>query len=394
MLLLCALLSTPARAQRFLQEVFPLVDSTVGISYGEAPNWDGTLQNLALDVYWPSDDSSQDRPMILFFHGGSFLSGQRNDALMVSLCQTFAKRGYVTATASYRLGVNVANITTLDREFVKAALRATHDAKAAVRYFRRTVAEMGNPYRIDTSKIYVGGYSAGAIAAIHLAYFTDTTASSALVNQEIVALGQGLEGSSGNTGYNSRAAAVMNIAGAVLDTLIVPQNAVPAIHFHGTNDEVVPYDRNLIRASGFPVMVVDGSSLLHPRLLNRGSYSELLSYNANHALVADPSISSDIISNAARFFYNFQNNSVATEPINAATFKAYPNPVRDALQIEWKAPGAAQIELRNAQGQVVLQTSLNPGESLPMSELPAGTYLLRVQQNNQSYSPKIILKHD
>jgi para-nitrobenzyl esterase len=385
--------STYAQAQRYLQEVFPLVTETSNINYGNAPLWNNTPQQLDLDVFQPAGDTASNRPLILLFHGGSFIGGQRNDAVMLGLCNTFAKRGYVTATASYRVGVNTANIAALDREFVKAALRATHDAKAAVRFFKRSVAEQGNPYGIDTNRIYVGGYSAGAIAAIHLAYFTDTLQSSALVNQEIVGLGAGLEGNSGNPGYTSTAAGVMNIAGAVLDTALIKTGAVTGIHFHGTADEVVPYGRGMIRAAGFPVILVDGSSLLHLRLQNRGSYTELLSYNgAMHDFVGTPSISADIVNNAARFFFNLQNNSVSVAEKQTLAVNIYPNPSSDWLRIENNQGLEMAVQLKNMQGQTLLQSLLADGEALPLTELTAGFYLLQITQNNNTQLHKIVIR--
>ncbi|MDP2187065.1 MAG: T9SS type A sorting domain-containing protein [Sphingobacteriaceae bacterium] len=390
LLLLC---STLTQAQRYLQEVFPVVDVQTNLNYGNAPLWNNSPQALDLDVFRPAGDNQNNRPLIIFFHGGSFIGGQRNDAVMLGLCNTFAKRGYVTATASYRLGVNNANLAALDREFVKAALRATHDAKAAVRFFKRSVAEQGNPYGIDTNKIYVGGYSAGAIAAIHLAYFTDTLQSSTLVNQEIMGLGVGLEGNSGNPGYTSTAAGVLNIAGAVLDTNLIKTGAVTGIHFHGTADEVVPYGRGMIRAVGFPVILVDGSSLLHQRLQNRGTYSELLSYTgAMHDFVSTPSISADIVNNAARFFFNLQNNSVSLAEKPALTVNIYPNPSSDWLRIENNQGLEMEVELKNMHGQTLLQSLLADGEALPLTELTAGFYLLQITQNNNTQLHKIVIR--
>jgi len=385
--------STLVQAQRYLQEVFPTVNSQTNINYGNAPLWNNVPQALDLDVFQPTGDTATGRPLLLLFHGGSFISGQRDDVVMLGLCNTFAKRGYVTATSSYRLGINNANFAALDREFIKAALRATHDAKAAVRFFKRSVAEQGNPYGIDTNKIYVGGYSAGALAAIHLAYLTDTLQSSAMLNQEIVGLGVGLEGASGNPGYTSTAAGVLNIAGAVLDTNFVKTGAATGIHFHGTADEVVPYGRGIVRALSFPVIQVDGSSLLHLRLQHRGTYSELLSYDgALHNFVAIPSISADIINNAARFFYNLQNNSVSVSEANQFRVHIYPNPASNWLRIENKEGIEMEVLIKNIQGQTLLQTTLADGEILPLTEVATGMYFLQINQNNNTQLHKIIVR--
>ena len=65
--------------------------------------------------------------------------------------------GYVAASISYRLGID--NVFDLETSLQESVLRGVHDAKAAVRYFRRTHAEDGNPWGIDPARIVLGGSS-------------------------------------------------------------------------------------------------------------------------------------------------------------------------------------------------------------------------------------------
>jgi poly(3-hydroxybutyrate) depolymerase len=243
------LTASAAHAQRYLQPVFShAVESA--IPYGESVSWNGSSTPLLLDIYKPAGDTVTNRPLLLLFHGGSFIGGSRTDAYMQNMCSYFAKRGYVAATVGYRLGVNVANAAGIQDEFIRAAIRATHDAKAAARFFRKSFVENNNPYGIDTSRIYAGGYSAGAITAIHLAWLKNAALTSQQVQNNLTALNAGLEGLSGNPGYHSGVRAVVNLAGAILDTQIIQSGFVPAIHFHGTNDQTVPYARGPVRAMG------------------------------------------------------------------------------------------------------------------------------------------------
>ena len=46
-----------------------------------------------MDVYTPDGDTYTERPLIIFAHGGSFYAGDKNNPTMVSLCESFAKRG-------------------------------------------------------------------------------------------------------------------------------------------------------------------------------------------------------------------------------------------------------------------------------------------------------------
>lgn len=389
------LLSAPsAFAQRFLQPVFATTQSQSNIAYGAAPAWDGTNTPLAMDMYQPAGDSVALRPFILFFHGGSFTSGVRNDVVMTTLCTEFAKRGYVTATASYRLGVNLANLPQLNIEFIRAAIRGMQDARAAVRFIRRSVAEQGNPYGIDTNRIYIGGYSAGAIAAIHVAYLNDTSNASVTLRNELRGLG-GLEGNSGNAGFSSKVHGVFTMAGAVIDTTLLGTQVPTAIHFHGTTDNVVPFGRGFVQANGFPVTQVDGSALLHARLQNRGSYSELFAFEGvGHDLVSDPSRWNFLVLQTARFFYNLQNNSVSVANQSLPSMRLYPNPAPGWMQLESPSNEPAIVSLVDLSGKMVYSSEIKPTERIYLGEIPTGVYIARIFSQNGMYTQRIILTHE
>ena len=108
--------------------------------------------------------------------------------------------GYVVASITYRLGIPI-NFE-LEESLTEAVWRATHDAKAAVRYFRADAAG-NNTYRIDPEEIYMGGSSAGGFIALHHAYLDEESEIPALINQTEAGMGGGLEGESGNAGFSS-----------------------------------------------------------------------------------------------------------------------------------------------------------------------------------------------
>ncbi len=391
-LALClALLPFFAWSQRYLQPIFPAAVTDSGFSYGFAPTWNGTNIPLLMNVYEPVGDTQSLRPVIVLFHGGSFVTGVRTDPVMTSLCEAFASRGYVAITASYRLGVNLGNLPQLNLEFIRAAIRATHDMKAAVRFVRRSVVNEGNPFGLDTNRIYVGGYSAGAIAAIHAAYLTDTTQASVLLRNELRALG-GIEGNSGNPGFSSKVHGVFNLAGAVLDTHFVATSAPTAIHFHGTADNVVPFGRGFVQANGFPVVEVDGSSLLHARLQSQAVYSELHAYNGiGHDLVMNASVASDIIAQAARFFYNLQNNSVSVNEVGSLQAALYPNPACGSLAVSGHDGSILHVSMFDTSGKRLISSEIGPDNRISVAELPAGLYIAHIQKGAQSRMQKIII---
>ena len=135
--------------------------------------------NLEMDIYTPEGDFCNNRPLLIFAHGGSFFGGAKTNPTMVALCETFAKRGYVTASISYRLATHSSVLgflglfwmTDLDNG-INVIYSAMTDAKAAVRFFRKDVTENGNTYGIDESQIWMGGNSAGACLGPHMNYIT------------------------------------------------------------------------------------------------------------------------------------------------------------------------------------------------------------------------------
>jgi len=57
-------------------------------------------KSLQLDIYKPRN-ITQPAPLLVFIHGGAWVGGKRSDYLVYLL--DFAKKGYITATISYRL---------------------------------------------------------------------------------------------------------------------------------------------------------------------------------------------------------------------------------------------------------------------------------------------------
>ncbi|MBK9175970.1 MAG: alpha/beta hydrolase [Flavobacteriales bacterium] len=170
--------------------VFSNVTVTQAVAFGSNIGVNGSAQTLRMDVYQPTGDAETLRPVVVVAFGGSFISGSRGD--VANICNDLAKRGYVAIANDYRVGFFIPNQTTTTR----AVMRGAHDMRACVRYLRRSVAEMGNPYGIDTTRIVVGGVSAGAISALHATYLDQESEIPAVLLPEMAALG-GIEGNSG-----------------------------------------------------------------------------------------------------------------------------------------------------------------------------------------------------
>ena len=200
-------MAAPATADpvRYLDEVFVAFDQTNGIPYGE--NLDEPGEELLLDLFEPRGDTETERPVVIWAHGGGFTSGTRTSENIRQLARAFARRGYVTASISYRLS---------DAEGVTAIQRAVEDLRAAVRWFRANASTLD----IDPNRISVGGYSAGAVMALTAALRGGATPGS-------------------HQGWSSAVASAVSFSGAGLTDGVASDP--PVVMFHGRSDTRVPY---------------------------------------------------------------------------------------------------------------------------------------------------------
>lgn len=218
--------------KRYQSEIFSTTDSMTDIQYGEAVNLKGKNEALLLDIISPpKEDSIKYRPLLIFIHGGGFQNNTKNGGYSSMVCNAFAKRGYVTATIDYRLGVEKSKT---NKDFAEAMYRAQQDGKAAIRFFRRYAKKYG----IDTSKIFITGSSAGSKTCLAIAYMNEDE-----IPKEVDQSRWGtLEGNSGNEGYSSKVKGVMNCWGAIINYHWIQKGDVPLFNAAGLEDKTVPYD--------------------------------------------------------------------------------------------------------------------------------------------------------
>ena len=233
LLFFCCWLSVNVTAQkRFHDPVFPQVDSVLAIPYGSAVNVKGNQETLVLNVFKPAgNDTMQNRPLLIFIHGGGFQNGSRTGAYGSRICNRFAQLGYVVASIDYRLGI--ANKKS-NADYAEALYRAQQDGKAAVRFFRKYAQEYG----IDTAQIFITGSSAGAKTCLAMAYMRKEDVPATIDTTQWGSL----EGNSGNAGYSSRVRGVINAWGAMIDYRWIRFGDAPLFNVAGTADKTVPYD--------------------------------------------------------------------------------------------------------------------------------------------------------
>ena len=277
-LLLCShALGQSCTSKRYQERIFNSVDVSTDIIYGNAPalttfylgeNFTVNI-DLELDLFEPNGDTLSKRPLVILAFGGGFLIGSKEDEDIQATCDSLARLGYVTASINYRLGMNILSTSSAER----AVYRAVQDFSAAVRFFK----EFAGTYRIDTNYIFVGGVSAGSIAALQMAFGEESDRpASTYTNPDL-----GCADCSGNS-YNhssTNVKALVNCWGAMGDVnWIEPGEDVPIISFHGDQDLIVPYD------SGYPFVAlasmpyVYGSLPISQRADTVGLYNEFYTF--------------------------------------------------------------------------------------------------------------------
>jgi lysophospholipase L1-like esterase len=217
--------------KRFKENVFTELDSVSDIKYGEAINIKGEMEDLLLDIVLPKSDTLKKRPLLIFIHGGGFKNNSKKGSFSSMLCNSFAKKGYVTASIDYRLRLESTNDI---KDYHEALYRAQQDGRAAIRYFRR----FAEKYGIDTAQIFLTGSSAGSKTALAIAYMDENEIPSDIDQKKW----GNLEGNGGNEGYSSKVKGVMNNWGAMIDYKWIQKGDVPLFNVAGTMDKTVPYD--------------------------------------------------------------------------------------------------------------------------------------------------------
>lgn len=206
LLVACVLLTATVACEwsadtRYVYPVFDTVQVTSNVSYRTTTDYLGNPITLRLDIYRPQGDTATNRPAIMWMHGGGWVSGNKSN--MAGIATDSAKRGYVGVSIQYRLRNTLSD---------SAAYDAYDDSVAAVEWLKANATTYG----IDPTAIIAGGYSAGAINAMHLLYLPGTRGPA-----------------------TSPVAGAISVAG--FSFVGPPAGRPPAIMFHGTSDTTVQY---------------------------------------------------------------------------------------------------------------------------------------------------------
>lgn len=378
---------------RYHQAIFTTSTKTANVQYGTNFKQDGTTpENLLLDVYTPDGDADTDRPLILLAHGGSFIGGSKAD--VEAQCRILASMGYVAVSMDYRLlSLNAQVFLNKEIEFQYEVIRAIHDMRAAIRFFRKSAAN-GNPYGINENLIIVGGFSAGAIMADHVAYLNKVSEIPTHLVTYMNAQG-GLEGNSGNAGFSSVPQLVLSWCGAIMDTTWMSAGDQPYAGMHNLSDPVVP-NLSGYPNPGFEIQVtLQGDSLMYKRALNQGIESVYKSYPGNQHC--------DFPAGSDQLFIDFLHNQLCVQGLAIANnpksvlFSVYPNPAEEAFFIdipsnEWEWT----VSITNMLGQTIYTETIADNQnriSVNSTNFSEGVYFVKlVSTDGKEATKKVVVR--
>lgn len=373
------------------------------VQYGSALDYQGNNYALRMDLYYPNIniDTLNKRPFILLFHGGGFISGDKQSGDIKDLCVYLSLRGFVCASVNYRLGYEFSEYGQY-----KARYRAIQDGHAAMRY----LINSANTIKIDTNWMFVGGQSAGALLALGMVYadVDELDSVSLLYNTTNITNELGNLYTSGNNLTNTYSfRGIFNNWGAAVKSEIDKEEMLPTISFHGSLDTVVLINTD----HSFLHYKLDGSEALYSNLITNNICSEItIDTLGGHGIFRNKS--SEFRAQRASCFFKsiFCNtcNSIktidsipSTCSINSSIFnssdptiKLHPNPITNYINIDGINDPYTFI-IYNTIGQVVYSEKKNKMDNyinLMDVYMPSGIYYIYISntETNKTYQIKLI----
>lgn len=380
---------------RYRTEVFTDVTATLGFSYGAGTTIAGNNQELLLDVYEPVDDVQEIRPVIILAFGGSFISGNRGD--LAGLCESYARRGFVAVSIDYRLYDLPLIPFPTSNEMKEVVVKSISDFKAAIRFMREDAATT-NTFRIDPDMVFVGGVSAGAIAAAHTAVLDETDNIDAFLLGLIEANGGFTGNSSDNIEYSNEVQGYVNLSGALNDASWMDENDPPFVSVHDDMDIVVPYNTGFASLLGVQIVYLEGSRQLHLKadsldIPNRlmtieNSFEHVGYFGTGQSYTATIDFTTEFLQDImCEQLVGTNNQQQALSGI-----RNFPNPATDRIQVTHPEGLIFDLSLFNTIGQRVIHQQ-NANE-LMVGTLPAGIYWLHVEDSatRASTVQKVVIK--
>ena len=393
--------SNAASAQivgRYAHPVFDEVNTITEIPFSSAIRVGETdPTTLYLDFYEPSGDTLSARPLVITVFGGAFVAGSRDFVDMVAYCTRLAQHGYVTASIDYRLlslwHLSASNI-------IRDGYMAAQDVSSAVRFFKANCEE----YRIDTSRIFLLGNSAGSIAIFAEMFMGEEERPEETFEDPDL-------GPLHSSGYPEYASFSPKVAGAILHWGGVPDLDIidseeyrPLCMIHGTEDTTVPYDSGYCYSSygSFMMPYMYGSHTIAAHLDDLGinDYEFHPFEGEEHAFYLNDFYQLidekfDTCFNIVRdFLLQHLNFPTSTLELPLQEIAIYPNPASQTITIDGMAmlqDQPCRIRITNVYGQEIVSTTFTiTHPSFDISNWASGLYLVQFEWDEGRLCKKFI----
>lgn len=401
-ILMPILVAAQCESGRYRDFIFQNYSVQSDLLYGSNINQDGASEDLLLDVYEPEGDADTDRALVILCHGGYFIGGDKAEVDMAPLCQDLARMGYVVASINYRMGIPFS--FNLEVPYGQAVVRAVQDLRAAIRWFRKDVAENGNQFGIDPEEIYTGGSSAGGFMSLHLAYMDESEVPTWL-DMTIPGLEGGLEGESGNAGYSSDVKAIFSVSGALGDSdWIDAEDNTPALLFHGDDDNVITIDSGLfVLFNTIDVTTVEGSNYINERLDNFGiEHCYEINEGMGHVPYVDDAAIYDttlsIISNFLSHYIcgveldcSYREIIASVEEKTLTESVVFPNPTTGLCYLSKVSPDIKKISVSDMSGKLLRHQNFQQNGEVDLRDLSPGIYVVGLHGGKLDQHLKVIV---
>ena len=189
---------------------------------------------LFLDIYNAAEGAvttvdGKPKPAVLFVFGGGFVIGERDHESYNPWFRALTENGYTVISIDYRLAMkgNTEKGLAVIGAIHRAVEAAVEDLFSATTFLIANAAELG----IDPFNMVISGSSAGAMTVLQAEWEISSGGPLAAV------LPAGFD----YAGVMSFAGAVFSDRGGIRYT----SGSAPTLLFHGTDDKIVPYRRNL-----------------------------------------------------------------------------------------------------------------------------------------------------
>ncbi|WP_152611469.1 alpha/beta hydrolase [Psychroserpens damuponensis] len=241
---------------------------------------------LKMDVFTPKNiDKNVKLPLLLWMHGGGFSGSHRaypDDKNLVKYAAN--NQHYIGISIDYRLlRKNTATGFGCDcpkDDKLETFKQAAIDYLDAAKY----IVEHANELQVDITKIIAGGSSAGAEGSLNAVFMRDYFIADKEKYKDV------------------KFAGVFSCAGAIVNaSYITKENAVPSVLYHGTKDQLVPFDNaphHYCDPNKDGYIMLDGSNVIAKKLeLFDTAYYFNIVKEARHEISRIPFEELDIVFN-------------------------------------------------------------------------------------------------